>query len=328
MNWVLIAVGLGLLVAGGEALVRGATGVALLLRVTPAVVGLTIVAAGTSTPEMVVSVQSALLGNAGISVGNVIGSNCFNVGMILGLTALVRPLSIEGNTVRLEWPVMMLAALALYTLGRDRVIDRAEGTFFVASLIAFIGYAVWIGRKAVSARERQEYQQEETFHTASFGRSGGAALGLNLAAVLLGVGLLAGGSTVLVKGAVGVASALGVSDAVIGLTIVAAGTSAPELMSSLVAAYRGRDDIAVANIVGSNIFNVLAIAGVTALVLPLPIPEEIQRRDVYWMLGFSAVLLPLMRTGMRITRLEGGLLFAGYAVYLTLLIRDAVRAAV
>jgi cation:H+ antiporter len=326
MDWLLVVGGLVLLVGGGEGLVRGATGIALLARVTPAVVGLTIVAAGTSMPEMVVSLQSALQGNAGIAVGNVVGSNSFNIGMILGLTALIQPLAIQGNTVRLEWPVMMLAAIALYVLGRDLVIDGAEGLFFLACLVAFTAYAVWIGRKAATAVEKQEYEEEEEVHTASFGRTGGAAVAFNVGAVLVGVVLLAGGSTLLVKGAVGIASALGVSDAVIGLTIVAAGTSAPELMSSLVAARRGRQDIAVANIIGSNIFNVLGIAGVTAIVLPLPIPPQIQNGDNYWMLGFSLLLFPLMRSGMRITRAEGGLLLAGYVAYVSLLIRDAVQA--
>jgi cation:H+ antiporter len=221
---------------------------------------------------------------------------------------------------------LRLKVVSRHVLGRDLVIDGTEGLFFVACLVAFIAYAVWIGRKAVTSLERQAFQEEEEVHTASFGRSGGAAVALNVGAGIVGAGLLAGGSTALVKGAVGIASALGVSDAVIGLTIVSAGTSAPELISSIVAARRGRDDIAVANIIGSCIFNVLGIAGVTAMVLPLPIPPEIQSRDNHWMLGFSLLLLPLMRSGMRITRAEGGLLFGGYTVYVGLLIRDAVQA--
>jgi cation:H+ antiporter len=323
MDWLLVAGGLVLLVAGGEALVRGATGIALLARITPAVVGLTIVAAGTSMPEMVVSLQAAMQGNAGIAVGNVVGSNSFNIGMILGVTALIQPLAIQGNSVRLEWPVMMLAAFALYVLGRDLVIDGMEGLLFVACMVAFTAYAVWIGRKAVTTVEKQEFQEEEQVHTASFGRTGGAAVAFNVGAVLMGAALLAGGSTLLVKGAVGIASALSVSDAVIGLTIVSAGTSTPELISSIVAARRGRDDIAVANIIGSNIFNVFAIVGVTAMVAPLPIPPEIQGRDNYWMLGFSLLLLPLMRSGMRITRAEGGVLLTAYVLYVALLVRDA-----
>jgi len=251
-------------------------------------------------------------------VGNVVGSNIFNIAAILGLTALIRPLSIQGNTVRLEWPVMMLAAFQFHLLARDRHIDRLEGGFLLTAMIAFTAYAVWLGRKNTAAVEHEAFEQ---ITTASFGRSGKTALTLNIGAVIVGVGLLAAGSTALVRGAVGVASALGVSDTIIGLTIVAAGTSTPELVTSLVAAWRGRDDIAVGNVVGSNIFNVLGIAGTTALVHPLPVPLEIIARDNWWMLGASVLLFPLMKTGMRVNRVEGGVLFVGFAIYMVLLIR-------
>jgi cation:H+ antiporter len=317
VDWLLIIAGLALLVGGGEALVRGASGIALLAKVTPAVVGLTIVAAGTSMPELVVSLQSAIEGSPGIAVGNVVGSNIFNIAAILGLTALVRPLRTQGNTVRLEWPVMMLAAFQFHLLARDGSVDRLEGGFLFTALVAFIAYAVWLGRKSATQVEKEGFEE---LATASFGRTGNTAVTFNIVAVILGVGLLAGGSTALVRGAVGVASALGVSDAVIGLTIVAAGTSTPELVTSIVAAWRGRDDIAVANVVGSNIFNVLGIAGTTALVHPLPVPAEILARDNWWMLGASLLLFPLMKTGMRVNRVEGAILFVGFAAYMALLV--------
>jgi cation:H+ antiporter len=320
VDWVLVVVGLALLVAGGEALVRGASGVALLARVTPAVVGLTIVAAGTSCPELVVSIQSALLDRPGLAVGNVVGSNVFNIGLILGLTAIVRPLRVGGNTVRMEWPVMVLASFQLVLLARDGTLDRLEGGFLTLGLFAFLGYAAWVGRRAVSNVEREQYGQ---LATASFGRSGGAAWATNLLAVLVGVGLLAGGSTALVRGAASLAAGFGVSDAVIGLTVVAAGTSMPELVTSFVAALRGRDDVAVGNVIGSNVFNVLGIAGGTALVRPLPVPAEILSRDVWWMMGFSLALFPLMRTGMRVTRREGGALLAAFLLYEALLVAAA-----
>ena len=320
IDWLLVLAGLTLLVVGAEALVRGASGIALLARVTPAVVGLTVVAAGTSTPELVVSVQAAIEGNPGLAMGNVVGSNIFNIAAILGLAAMVRPLRIQGNTVRLEWPVMMLAALQLHLLARDGLVDRFEGGFLLAGMVAFTGYVVWVGRQGTTPVERQEFEQ---LATASFGRTGTAAMGLNIAAVAVGVGLLAGGSTALVHGAVGIAATLGVSDTVIGLTIVAAGTSTPELVTSLVAARRGQDDMAVGNIVGSNIFNVLGIAGATALIHPLAVPTEIISRDIWWMLGASAILFPLMKTGMRVTRMEGAVLLAGFSTYLALLIRSS-----
>lgn len=320
MDWLFLILGLGLLVAGGEGLVRGASGLALAARITPAVVGLTIVAAGTSAPEMVVSIQSALNGSAGIAVGNVVGSNIFNIGAILGLAACVSPLRVMGNTVRMEWPVMMLAALQLFLLARDGVIDRVEGGFLLAAMVAFVAYAVWLGRNASTPDESDGFDE---MVTASFGASGARALIYNILAVAVGVGLLAAGSTLLVKGAVGIAAGLGVSETVIGLTIVAAGTSTPELVTSLVASKRGRDDIAIANVVGSNIFNILGILSVTALVRPLAVPEVILSRDLWWMLGASVVLLPLMWSGMRINRVEGGLLLAGFTTYLALLVSAA-----
>ena len=323
MDWLLIVLGLALLVAGGESLVRGASGVALLARVTPAVVGLTIVAAGTSMPEMVVSVQSAIEESPGLAIGNVVGSNLFNLGLILGLTALVVPLRILGNSVKLEWPVMMLASFQLLLLVRDGQLDRLEGAFFVTGVIAFVSYAVWIARRNTGPEETQEL--DESLTTASFGRTGGAAVALNVLAILVGVGLLAGGSTALVHGAVGIASALGVSETIIGLTIVSAGTSAPELATSLVAARRGRDDVAVANVIGSNIFNILGIAGVTALIHPLPVPTEIVTRDVWWMLAITAVLLPMMAPRLRVSRVSGAILLAAYLAYAGLLVHDAMQ---
>ena len=302
VDWLLVLAGLALLVGGGEALVRGASGIALLARLTPAVVGLTIVAGGTSMPELVVSLQAALESSPGLAIGNIVGSNIFNISLILGLTALIRPLRIQGNTVRLEWPVMMLAAFQFHLLARDASIDRLEGGFLLTAVAVFVAYVVWIARKNTAPVEDEAFEE---IATASFGRTGKQAVSFNVGAVVVGVVLLAGGSTALVRGAVGVASSLGVSETIIGLTIVAAGTSAPELVTSLVAAWRGRHDIAVANLIGSNIFNVLGIGGATALIHPLPVPAEILLRDNWWMLGASFLLLPLMKTGMRVNRLEG-----------------------
>ena len=212
---------------------------------------------------------------------------------------------------------MMLASFQLHLLSRDGTIDRLEGGFFLTAIVVFTAYAVWISRHNTKPEETEEFSEVSD---ASFGKSGATALMLNLLAILIGVGLLASGSTLLVRGAVAVASELGISDTVIGLTIVAAGTSTPELITSLVAAYRGKADIAVTNIIGSNIFNVLGILGVTALVLPLPVPLQIVEADNWWMLAASALLFPLMWSGMRINRIEGALLLTGYIVYVIVLI--------
>jgi cation:H+ antiporter len=314
----LVLVGLVILVLGGEALVRGASGAAIIARVTPAVIGLTIVAAGTSMPELVVSTQSALAGSPGLAIGNVVGSNIFNIGLIVGISALVRPLRVQGSAVRLEWPIMMLTAFQLYLLSRDGLLDRVEGMFLASALVAFVGYAVYIGRRDAALSEQHEAADVTT---ASFGREGTAALLFNLGAIALGIVLLEGGSTVLVRGAVGLASSLGVSETVIGLTIVAAGTSAPELFTSLIAARRGQDDIAIGNVIGSNIFNILGIAGITAVITPLEISTEILARDLWWMLGFSLLLFPLMKTGMKVVRWEGAVLLSLFIAYMAVLVR-------
>jgi cation:H+ antiporter len=318
MDWALVMMGLCLLLAGGEAMVRGASGIGMLARVSPAVIGLTIVAAGTSMPELVVSLQSALVGNPGMALGNVVGSNIFNIAVVLGLTALVRPLRIQGNSVRFEWPVMFLSTGLLLWLVRDGGLGRNEATLLVALLVAFYAYAIWVARKKATEQEHSEYTEQ--LSTASFGRTGAKAWTFNVAAVLVGGVLLAFGADTMVRGAVGIATAHGVSPAIIGLTIVAAGTSAPELVTSLVAAFRGRDDIAVTNVLGSNIFNVLGITGATALVQPIPVSLEMLQRDSFWLFGFSILLFPLMRTGMRISRMEGAAVLAAYLVYLAVLL--------
>jgi len=311
----LIALGLGLLLTGGEALVRGATGLALLARVSAAVAGLTVVAAGTSAPELVVSLKAAFAGAPGLAFGNVVGSNMFNVGLIVGLTAVVRPLRILGSSVRLQWPVMMCASIELFLLARDGSVDRLEGFFLSVALLGFISYIVW-----TSTRAHIPPSATPDLETASFGFRGRAAWVSNGAACVVGAGCLAGGSHALVEGAASLAAAAGVSNTLIGLTVVAAGTSAPELVTSLVASYRGKDDIAVANVIGSNIFNCLAIVGLTATIHPLKVPEPILSRDIWWMLAFSLALFPLMRTGMRVGRGEGALLLAAFVTYNVILI--------
>lgn len=208
---------------------------------------------------------------------------------------------------------MFLASFQLFLLSRDALVDRVEGASLLVAMVAFTAYAVWLGRQA-----SEEEAPELT--TATFGAKGGRAIFFNLLAIALGVGLLAAGSTLLVDGAVGIASGLGISDAVIGLTIVAAGTSTPELITSIMAARKGQADIAVGNVVGSNIFNVLGILGATALILPLEVPVEILTRDVWWFLGVALLLFPLMKSGMKVTRLEGGFLLGIFITYTLLLI--------
>lgn len=315
----LVVLGLALLAGGGEALVRGATTIARIAGLTPAVIGLTVVAAGTSLPELVVSILAALHGTPDIAVGNVVGSNIFNIGLVLGAAALVAPLVVHGAAVRLEWPIMFLASWIGFLLMRDFGLDRMEGGFFVASLIVFMAYSVYIARYEVSPAERTDYASEtagRSLHPRT------RELGLSILAVLVGSGLLVLGGKFLVDGSVAIARYAGMTERVIGLTIVAGGTGAPELAASLIAAYRGRTDLALANIIGSNIFNILGILGVTALVQPIPIAAGIVQTDAWVMLAFTLVLFPMMWTGRKISRLEGGMLLVGYGIYLTTLLRS------
>lgn len=312
------AFGLLWLVLGGDWLVKGAAAIARFAGLTPAVIGLTIVAAGTSFPEMVVSVISALEGRPDLAVGNVVGSNISNTTLILGLTALMVPLPVRGNVVRLEWPVMALASLFCWAFMHDATIDRVEGVAFLAAIVAFLAYSVRIARRELTESETSEYDaslaapEGTTVHTSLM-----RALGL----ILLGiVGLIVGGQFI-VQAAVEVARLGGLSERVIGLTIVAVGTSAPEIATSMVAARRGQTDVAIANIVGSNIFNILGILGVTALIHPISFDPALAGTDMWWMVGTSLLLFPLLRTGMTLVRREGALLLATYVVYVALLLR-------
>lgn len=319
LSILLIIGGLALLLIGGELLVRGAVAIAQLAGLTPSVVGLTVVAAGTSMPELVVSVDAALAGNAGLSFGNVIGSNIFNIAAIVGIAALMAPLRIQGNIVRFEWPIMLLASCQLYLLARDGVVDRLEGGFLGLGLVLFVAFAVKVARTAMDPDEAEQFAAaiEDSPVGSGFGAWMPSILG-----VVAGCGVLAGGAHILVVGAVDLASAAGVSATVIGLTIVAVGTSLPELATSTVASFRGRDDIAIANVIGSNVFNMLGIVGVTAVIQPLSVPAELLSRDILWMIGFSVLLFPLMRSGLRVSRLEGMVLLAGYVAYLVVLLSD------
>lgn len=318
MSVLLVVAGLALLIAGGEALVRGASGIGLLARVSPAIVGLTIVAAGTSMPELVVSVQAALAGSPGIATGNVVGSNLFNACAILGVAALIRPLSVQRDSIRIEWPAMMAATLVMGAMIANLLVRRIEGAALVVSLVLL---TTWLVRRA----RAEDPGDASSLVTASFGQRGGVAVVLNLCAVGLGVLLLGAGSTMLVRGASVIAASFGVSDTVIGLTIVAAGTSTPELVTSVVAAWRGRDEIAVANVLGSNLFNILGILGVTALIHPVEVPPEILRRDLAWLVGTGLLLFPLLRSDARIDRREGALLLVAWAVWLGWIVAQSVR---
>ena len=299
--------GIVVLYFGAEWLVRGASRLASSLGVSPIVVGLTVVSLGTSAPELVVCLVAALQGNPGLAIGNVMGSNLANIGLILGLTSLVHPLEVKHRVVWREMPVMLLITFAIYPIAFDRVLSRMDGFMLLLVLLA---YLVWVFRSGHPDEIKSSHGPRDSMAT-----SEEAASLLNLkdiGHVVLGSAFLVLGGYCIVKGAVEVASALGISEVIIGLTVVAIGTSLPELATSLVAAMRQEVDIAVGNIIGSNIFNLTAIFGTTAIVRPIMIPETVLSRELAGVVLMSLLLLPILRNGWQIKRWEGALLLTAY----------------
>jgi len=313
----LVLAGMALLAAGGEALVRGSVSLARLLRVGTVVIGLTIVSMGTSAPELAASLTAALQGRGNIAVGNVVGSNIFNIAVIVGAVALIRPIAVHLSAIQVEWPVMLVLSVASVAMAWNGTIGRLEGAALVVTLVLFTVFLVVRARGKTAPDDTQILTSAVESHTV---RSARYQVALDLGLVLFGMGLLVAGAQLLVRGAVGIAELVGLSDRVIGLTIVAAGTSLPELATSLAAARRGEPEIALANVLGSNIFNITGILGAVAVVTPQRVPAISLAFDFWWMLGYTVLLLPLMRSGMRISRMEGLALTAGYVIYLALLL--------
>jgi cation:H+ antiporter len=313
--------GLALLVAGAELLVRGASRLAMSMGISPLVIGLTVVAFGTSSPELAVSLQASLHGQSDIALGNVVGSNIFNVLFILGLSALVAPLVVSQQLVRLDVPIMVIASVALWLMALNGVVGRGEGLVLFTGVIAYTVFLLHISRKE-SAAVRAQYE-------AAFGEKGSRLRNTVSDAVFVVVGLilLVLGSELLVDGAVALAVALGVSQLIIGLTVVAAGTSMPELATSLLASVRGERDIAVGNIVGSNIFNILAILGLSSLVhgTGVEAASAALSFDIPVMTAVAIACLPIFFSGHVITRWEGLLFVLYYAAYTAYLILKATE---
>ncbi|MDY0109353.1 MAG: calcium/sodium antiporter [Candidatus Krumholzibacteria bacterium] len=307
-----LALGLFLLAGGAEALVRGGAALARRLGLTPLVIGLTVVAFGTSAPELIVSVSSACRGYGDLAVGNVVGSNIFNIAVILGLAAVLVPLQIQRAVIRREAPLMLGVMVLAAGLLWSGVVTRLAGIALLALLAAYTWGGIVLARReaagpAIAGADADD--SKESVPTRS--------LAVDLGLIAGGLGLLAIGSRFFVDGALTIARSLGVSEAVLGLTIVAAGTSLPELATSVVAARRREADIAVGNILGSNVFNVLGVLGLTAVVRPVR-AAGITSLDLAVMVGLAALLLPLLVTGRRLERWEGALLLAGFGVYLWL----------
>ena len=316
MTFVMLLVGFAGLVAGGELLVRGAVAVARRFGVSPLMIGLTLVGFGTSTPELVTSVQAALVGAPGIAVGNVVGSNICNILLILGVAAVMRPVAARAAAFRRDGTVLVGATLLCLAVVLSGDIGRLVGAAFVALLAGYVVFT-WYA-------EREGGTPSAELHAAEAGQAAPVRGGIGIAAAMFvaGLALTVLGARFLVSAAIELSQSLGVPEAVIGLTVVAIGTSLPELVTSIVAAARRHADVAFGNIVGSNIFNILGILGVTALVQPVAVPPEIARLDVWVMIAATALLLLVTMTGWRITRREGALMLGGYGGYLGWLVAN------
>lgn len=308
MSVLFVLLGVVFLYVGGEFLVRSAVRLAARLGVSSLVIGLTVVAFGTSAPELAATLVSAFEGVPDIAIGNVVGSNVANVGLILGLTAAIYPLAATRRFLRREIPATVLVSALLFPIMAGGEIARWEG-FLLLALLA--GYLAYLFRS-----DEPPGLEEVEEHGATVGEE---PVWRMIAGVAIGVALLVIGARLLVTGAVDIASALGVPERVVGLTLVAFGTSLPELASSLVAAVRREADLILGNVIGSNIFNILAVLGATAAIRPIPVELRAAWPDIVVMLGFSLVLLPLMRFGFRLGRRRGAILVLAYAAYVVVL---------
>jgi cation:H+ antiporter len=307
MTWILLISGLVLLYAGAELLVKGATAMAFRLGVSSLVIGLTIVAFGTSAPEMTVSVLAAFSGKGDIAAANIVGSNIFNIAFILGVASLICPIHISRQFIRWDVPVMIGVSLLCWLMLADRALSRIEGIILFLGIILYTVWAYGSCSKSVASdADSLEIPVSEHAHM---------KLSLSIVWIIAGLILLVLGSKALVTGAISLARSAGLSEAIIGLTIVSAGTSLPELATSVVAAFRRQPDIAVGNIVGSNIFNILAILGVSSLLAPYSAPG-LTTVDLAVMLGFAVAALPFMWTKFILSRTEGFLFLVGYGTYL------------
>ena len=325
LTYLYLIAGLLLLVAGGNYLVKGGVAVAKRFKVPTLIIGMTIVAFGTSSPEFIVSLQSALQGHPEISIGNVVGSNIANIGLILGVTALILPMSVNRTSVKIDVPFLILCSLLFYILAEDSVISRCEGLIFITLLILFTLLSIYKGKKenAVEEPAKEETKKEKELNMISA-----------LIMIVASCAALTVGANLLIDSAVSIAKSFGVSERIISVTLVAFGTSVPELATSIMAAIRKENDIAIGNVVGSNIFNILFVIGASALITPIEnFDFAAFSFDFYWMIIFAAILaltvIPFERIMKKmkdekvysiLTRFEGFFMIAAYIVYVYLLL--------
>ena len=310
MTYFLIIAGFALLLFGGEAVVRGSVALAQRLGVSPLIVGLTIVGFGTSLPEMVVSVNAALVGSPGLAVGNVVGSNIANILLILGVAAVIAPIAVHPGAVKRDLLGMSAATLVYVGLGMSGQIVFWQGVLMLIALMSYIGFTVWHDNK--SNDEAAEMHRDEAAEMGEIPLRTVSIAGI----IIVGLFAVVVGAEWLVTGATTLATEFGIPEEVIGLTVVAIGTSLPEIATSIVAAYRGHSDVCVGNVLGSNLFNLFGITGVTALFAPLPFSDKIVSFDLWILLAATAIIIPFMLTGRRISRPEGIVLLILYVSFI------------
>ncbi len=303
---VLLFAGLTGLYYGAEWLVGGASRLARTFHIKPVVIGLTIVAFGTSTPELVTSVAAGIKHLSDIAMGNVIGSNIANIGLILGLSALVRPLTVDMKLLYREMPIVVGISMLLYFMGWDGTVSRVEGGILLFGIVLYTFYVYRVALKEANlvAHEYEEFLEAKNTSSRN-----------NIFLILIGLGALMGGAHLLVHSAIYIAKVMGISELVIGLTVIAVGTSLPELATSMVAAIRRESDISVGNVLGSNIFNILAVLGISSIVQPLSVNTASLRVDMPVMLFFGIFLIPLITWKFRISRVQGMFLLIWYTIY-------------
>ncbi|WP_310994185.1 calcium/sodium antiporter [Aequorivita marina] len=311
MDYLLVFIGLALLVIGGEFLVRSSVALSFRLHISKMVIGLTVVSFATSAPELLVSLQAALNGFSDISLGNVIGSNVANIGLVLGITAIISPLAIDKNFYKMNWPVMMILSLALYfILKSGAVISRSEGIALLLMLLVYLWVLIRKAKKERGVVQIDDEVDESLSKTSNFKIIVWLLIG--------GLGLYFG-SELLVSSSINIAERFGVSERVIAVTMIAVGTSIPELAASVIAALKREKAISLGNLIGSNVFNISSVLGITAIIQPIAVKsKEVLTSDIFWMLGFSAIILPLafLPTPYQLGRKRGILLVAAYATFI------------
>jgi len=340
MDYLFLLGGFAILLISGELLVRGATAIALRFHISTLVVGMTIVSFGTSAPELFISIKAALSGHPDISIGNVVGSNIANIALVLAITCIIFPMPVSNNTIRINWPVMMGASIVFYIFIINKTLELWEGLIFIVVLISFV---VWLIKRdnhspPTRLRAQKRYGAQARAEAALAGEGptlsqpstppkadptlteGGA--GRAVLFIVLGCIGLAYGADWLVKGAVSIAKNFGISERIIALTIVAFGTSVPELTTSIIAALKKQIDISIGNLIGSNVFNILGILGVTTIFKEIQINERTLNFDIFWMLGIAAFIFPFMLLKKRLGRLEGIILLLAYIVYIVMICKD------